>query len=255
MSRLVNPARFAVTGPPPGASINDIRHGWEFESAQNQGEPDLGAGATHPLTQVNEPLSVSGRVNNARQMADAPEEDYLYASNLELNHIANASALTFSMWMKIESTLFTSRCFAIWGSARRGFQVNHRTSAGFQFEWQDLGGLNRLQTGSGNGWGSADILDVWCHCMAWWDGADLNVEFYRQGDGEVWDGSVQAGPLVELVDNDALNMAFGRNNQDVGGRMIGPVDSTYIWLRVLTAQERAKVRTDALAGKGYPWTA
>ena len=192
---------------------------------------------SNTLTNNGTATYTTGKINNAATLVRSSSQ---YLDGGTTSSLQPASALTFSMWIKINNKP-VSYC-AIGGDTLSGQQ------RGYLFDMATVGNTLAFQIGNGT-WGVVSTTyttGVYIHIVGVWDGS--TVTLYKNG--------VSVGTPVSKASITYTSSGFslGRyyNDSTSANMFDGQIDEVGIWSRALTSTEVTELYNSG-NGKQYPF--
>ena len=191
---------------------------------------------------------VAALLNNGADFEAGDTQDKLAIADASQSGLDFTTALSFSLWFKLESAPATQVAFINKhaGGGNEQYFLAYRTASTPNFR------LSVDKTGTGV---VQDILGVnvtfnnaqWYHIVCTWDGATKTAKFYIDGSQS---GTDQVGTLVDSLYDGASEFRIGGLSADW---FDGVVDEVGAWSRVLTGAEVTSLYNSG-APLAYPFT-
>lgn len=206
---------------------------WKMDEASGNA---LDAVGTNPLTAVNGPASVPGKIGAARSLVRSSGQYFTHASNSDFQVTAD---YTFAAWVYFNSF-----------PAAMAIAIKGQLIAG-TCEWALIaGGSSVLRYGRGgalnSGTVNVNVTGIWYYVMCWQDSVNLKLGLCVNN---------QASPdLISIAAiNPPANDPFYIGNDSGTTRYLdGYVDEVGFWKRTLTSAERTTLWNGG-AGLSYPF--
>lgn len=194
------------------------------------------AHGSNTLTNNNTVAFAPGKLNNGADF-EATQSESLSVADASQTGLDFSTALTFSLWFKLESQPGVQGNFITKSTqpGQEGYFWGYRTSGTDNI---------RLFVGS-DGAGNGDVLQVdtslsdatWYHLAVTWDGSTKTAKFYIDGSQF---GSDQVGTVTSSIFNASSPFVLGAF-PDAGLYTDGIMDEVGVWSRALSAAEIAEL--------------
>jgi hypothetical protein len=213
------------------ALTDDLISYWKLDEASGNA---LDAHGAHELTATNAPGTVTGKINDGRDLAVTK----YFSKGFDAELGFGDEDFTVAGWVKLTSKPglgFMLNCF----SGTQGYQLSYRSDQDrFYFA---VGDADSQHIENADNLGSPSTA-TWYYLVAWHD-STANTVNIQVNNGTVDSGGYSAGVSTPAAD---FQIGFSGNSID------GVVDEFALWNRILTTQERTDLYN---GGSGLAYSA